>query len=72
MMNDWIYGNSVIHWFWFIVMIAIVAYPAGRILGRIGFSPFWSIVFFIPVLNLIALWVLAFTDWPAKELRERS
>jgi hypothetical protein len=44
-------------------MIAVVAYPIGRILGRIGFSPFWSIVAFIPFVNLIALWVLAFIDW---------
>jgi hypothetical protein len=45
-------------------MVAVVVYPVGRILNRIGFSPLWAIVVFIPLLNLIALWILAFTEWP--------
>ncbi len=58
------YGYGPFHGLWFIVMLAAVLYPLGRILGRIGFSPLWSIVAFIPVVNLIALWLLAFADWP--------
>lgn len=64
MMGYWMYGYGPGHWFWFIIMIAIVAYPIGRILGRIGFSPLWAIAMFIPLLNLVVLWVLAFTEWP--------
>ena len=45
-------------------MVAVVVYPVGRILNRIGFSPLWAIVIFIPLLNLIALWIVAFTEWP--------
>jgi hypothetical protein len=60
------YGYGPFHWLWFIVMIAAVIYPVGRILGRIGFSPLWSILMFIPVANLIALWILAFTEWPRR------
>jgi len=29
-----------------------------------GFSPLWAIVMFIPLVNLVALWILAFTEWP--------
>ena len=66
MMDGWMYGYGFgpAHWLWFIVMIAVVIYPVGRILSRIGFSPLWSVVTFIPVINLIALWILAFTEWP--------
>jgi hypothetical protein len=35
--------------------------------GRMGFSPLWMILVFIPVINLIAFWILASTDWPATE-----
>ena len=66
MMEYWMHGYGPAHWLWFIVMIAVVVYPAGRILGRIGFSPFWSILIFIPLVNLIALWILAFTEWPRR------
>ncbi len=64
MMNDMMvrYGSG--HWLMFVIMAALILYPVGRILGRIGLSPFWSVVAMIPFLNLIGLWVLAFTEWP--------
>ena len=73
MMDGWMYGYGSFHWLWFIVMVAVVVYPLGRILNRIGFSPLWAIVMFIPLLNLIALWILAFTEWPgAREGESRN
>jgi hypothetical protein len=73
MMDGWMHGYSSLHWFWFIVMIAVVVYPVGHILNRLGFSPLWSILIFIPLVNLIALWILAFTEWPAAgETRARN
>jgi hypothetical protein len=66
MMDSWMspvaYGP--VHWVVFIIAVAVVLYPLGRILKRIGFSPFWSILFLIPLVNLIAVWVLALSDWP--------
>jgi len=68
MMNDWagMAGFGVGHWVIFSVMAAIVLYPIGRILDRLGLSPFWSVLAVIPLVNLIALWALAFADWPKK------
>jgi hypothetical protein len=67
MMNDWagMTGFGLGHWVIFVVMVAAVLYPIGRILQRIGVSPFWSILALIPLVNLIALWFLAFADWRA-------
>jgi len=70
MMGGWVYGYGSFHWFWFIMMVALVAYPLGRILNRIGFSPLWAIAMFIPLVNLIALWILAFTEWPRGRVDE--
>ena len=66
MMYGWtdMAGYGLGHWVAFVVMVAAVLYPIGRILSRIGLSPLWSILTFIPLVNLIALWVLAFSDWP--------
>jgi hypothetical protein len=55
------------HWLFFAVMVALVLYPVGRILNRLGLSPFWSLLVFIPLVNLILLWALAFSDWPAEK-----
>ncbi len=63
--SDMIMGYwSVWHWIVFAVFAALVLYPIGRILARIGFSPFWSVIAFIPLANLVGLWVVALATWP--------
>lgn len=59
--------GSLSIWHWIIVILALVIYvvPTAKILGRAGRSKWWTIVFFIPLLNIIALWVFAYSRWPA-------
>lgn len=64
MMNMAQFGLA--HWLMFAIAVVLVIYPVGRILGRIGFSPLWSIVAIFPLFNLIGLWIVAFTDWPKR------
>ena len=37
MMMGYGYGSGPFHWLWFIVVVAVVLYPTGRILNRMGF-----------------------------------
>ena len=69
MYNMMDYGLS--HWLMFAVIVAAVLYPVARILGRVGLSPVWSVVALFPLLNLIGLWILAFTPWP-RDTREAA
>ncbi|CAG2150780.1 MULTISPECIES: hypothetical protein [Ralstonia] len=57
-------GYGLAHWITFAVMAVVLLYPIGRILMRIGLSPFWAILVLVPFFNLIGLWVLAFVEWP--------
>ena len=57
------------HWLIFAATVAIMVYPAGRIIKRIGFSPFWSVLVFVPLVNPVALWILAMVDWPEQKVR---
>ena len=41
----------------------------GLIVNRAGYSRWWLVLMFVPVLNLIMLWVFAFADWPAAKPR---
>jgi hypothetical protein len=68
MMYDWggAMGYGAGHWIFFLLMVAVLIYPIGRILWRLGLSPFWSILAFVPLVNLIGLWALAFADWPQR------
>ena len=46
MMYDWMapamYGPF--HWLVFAAVVAVIVYPIGRILRRLGFSPLWAVL----------------------------
>ena len=52
------------HWLLFALCVVLVVYPVGRILSRIGLSPIWSVLAFVPGINLLGLWLVALIDWP--------
>jgi predicted PurR-regulated permease PerM len=47
------------------VSLALVAYPAARICRRLGFPPALGLLAVVPVVNLLLLWFVAMTAWPA-------
>ncbi len=51
-----------------LLLIIIVAVPVANILHRAGRSRWWTILAFVPLVNLIGLWVFAFTRWPDRGL----
>jgi hypothetical protein len=57
-------------WLWvvppvmFLGFALIYGVPIAHILHRAGRSRWWVIVAFLPLLNLIGLWVFAFARWP--------
>ena len=69
MMDNWMSmtGFGLVHWIFFIGMVVVILYPVGRVLGRVGFSPFWSVLIFVPIVNVIALWIFVFSEWPSKK-----
>ena len=48
-----------------VILMLIFLYPVARILKRTGHSGWWALLMFVPLVNFIALWVFAFTRWPA-------
>ena len=68
----WMMGGSwgISHWLVFALMAAVIVYPVGLILRRLGFSPLWSMLALVPGINLIGLWVVALaanSDGTSKE-----
>jgi hypothetical protein len=59
-------GYGPVHWLAMLVALVVVLYPVGRILARLGFPPLLAILAVIPLANLVALWVLAFIEWPKR------
>lgn len=44
--------------------ILIFIVPIWKIVSKAGYSGAWSLLMIIPVLNVIMLWVFAFSRWP--------
>jgi hypothetical protein len=49
--------------------MSIIVVPFWRIATRAGHPGWYSLVAVIPVVNLIALYLFAFTRWPAEDRR---
>ena len=47
-----------------LLAIALVGVPFASVLHRAGGSRWWTLIAFIPLLNLIGLWVFAFSRLP--------
>lgn len=48
-----------------LVLLTVPIVMIGRVLRRAGHSPWWVLLVLVPVVNLVALWVFAYTRWPA-------
>jgi len=61
---------SPIHW---LIVLAFLAgvFPAARILQRTGHSPWWAILYFVPLIGWLGMWALAFARWPAVDSTDR-
>ena len=47
-----------------LIMLAIPLILFMPILKKAGFTRWWSLIFFVPVVNIIMFWVFAFIEWP--------
>jgi hypothetical protein len=56
---------SIWHFYFVILFVVAIGIPIAKILGRLGFSKWWTIVYFIPLLNIVGIWILAYVRWPA-------
>ncbi len=45
-----------------VVIISVISII--RIIQRAGFSGWWILIMFFPVLNIVALWYFGFRRWP--------
>ena len=59
---------SIWHWLALLVYLGIVMVPCWRVVGKAGYAGAWSLLVLVPLVNIIALWVFAFSRWP----REKS
>lgn len=48
-----------------IVVSIIVLVPLQQIIHRAGYSRWWCLLWFVPGLNIVGFWLLAYIRWPS-------
>ncbi|MGE0254788.1 MAG: hypothetical protein AB7N54_03440 [Alphaproteobacteria bacterium] len=56
---------SIWHGFIVVFYFVLILVPAATVLRKAGRSGWWALVFIVPVVNVVALWIFAFSRWPA-------
>ncbi len=59
-------------WQWLIVLLffgIVLLVPIWKIVSKADYSGAWSLLLFVPLLNMVALWVFAFSEWPNAQRR---
>jgi hypothetical protein len=55
---------SIFHFLIVILVLATFIVPVVKIIKKAGYSGWWTLLWFVPLANIIMLWVFAFADWP--------
>jgi uncharacterized membrane protein YhaH (DUF805 family) len=53
------------------VYAVAVIWPLARIIRRAGYSGWWVLASFVPVVNIVLFWWFAFMKWPAQRELEQ-
>ena len=48
-----------------LILFAFLVWVHVRILHKAGYSGWWVLLLFLPVVNVIMIWVFAFAEWPS-------
>jgi hypothetical protein len=48
----------------------VIVIPFWQIFKKAGFSPWFSVLMAIPLLNAVVLYFLAFANWPNAEIQK--
>ncbi len=59
--------TSISHFIITLLILILTIWICGRILNKAGHSRWWVLLIFVPIVNLIMIWVFAFTKWPQLE-----
>ena len=51
----------------FVIFAVVMVIPYVKIIRKAGFSGWWVLVLFVPLLNFVMLWVFAFARWPLED-----
>lgn len=55
----------------YVIVAVIFVIPFWKIFEKAGFPPALSLIMLVPVVNMVALYFVAFASWPGSEASKR-
>jgi hypothetical protein len=49
-----------------VAFMIFMLFPTWRIVTKAGYNGAWALIGLVPVVNIIMLWVFAFSTWPSE------
>lgn len=50
-----------------LIVAGVFLVPIAQIIHKAGYSRIWILLWFVPLLNIVFLWIFAFSRWPAED-----
>ena len=63
-------GNG--HWLFMLAWLAIILPPFWNIFRKAGFSGWLSLLVFVPLVNIVVLYFIAFSEWPSLRIINKT
>lgn len=57
---------------WQLIFLIILLLLSTTILNKAGFSRWWVLCLFLPVVNILMIWAFAFIAWPAEKAEQEQ
>jgi uncharacterized membrane protein YhaH (DUF805 family) len=57
-------GLSILHVLIVVVILILYFLPIVKILQKAGYSGWWCLIVFVPLVNVVMFYVFAFANWP--------
>lgn len=55
-----------------IAMVVVMMIPYFRIVQKAGFNGWLCLLMLVPLVNVVMLWMFAFTTWPVEQEAQRA
>jgi len=62
---------GLLYWVIALAIVGFFLWIYARIARKAGFSGWWSLLVLVPLVNVVVIWIFAFTSWPAAANREK-
>jgi len=60
----------IVHWIITLIALFVFLFPAAKIISKAGYNGWWCLLGVVPVVNVVMIWVFAFSAWPALQSRQ--